>query len=486
MNTPDMALHERGAHALMAAYRRRELSPLEVMQSVLAQIGRWEPRLHASYLLRPELALQQARASEARWQRGQPCGALDGVPVTLKENIATRGDPMPLGTLASDLTPASADAPPAARLFQAGAIMVCKTSMPDYGMLSSGLSSFHALARNPWDLSKTPGGSSAGGAAAAAAGYGPLHIGTDIGGSLRLPAGWCGIFSLKPSLGRIPIDPPYTGRAAGPMTRSVADSALLMQVLSQPDARDSMSLPYQAIHWEQFDRGVDSLRGLKIGLLLDAGCGLAVDAEIRAAIERAARIFERAGAIVEPMSPFLTPTMLAGMDHAWRMRLHLELAALPADKQAQVLPYILQWAHSAAGLSGAQVFAAFSQFHATRVATVRACQPFDYVLSPTAPVSAFAAELPSPTNDPLRPLEHIGFTVPYNMSEQPAAAINCGYTGKGLPIGLQIAGRRFDDLGVLQVARAFELLRDPQQPWPPAPTVGISPAPGAPDSGRAG
>lgn len=464
-----MKLHELGGSQLIAAYRRRELSPVEVTQAVLAQIERWEPHIHASYLLRPEHALAQARASEARWQRGAPCGALDGVPVTIKENLATRGDPVPLGTLATDLTPAAADAPPPARLFEAGAVMVCKTTMPDYGMLSSGLSSFHALARNPWDLSKTPGGSSAGGGAAAAAGYGPLHMGTDIGGSLRLPAGWCGIFSLKPSLGRIPIDPPYTGRAAGPMTRSVADAALMMQVLSLPDARDSMSLPYQSIAWDQFDRGVDMLRGLRIGLLLDAGCGLPVEPEVRAAIERAAQIFQRAGASVEAMAPFLTPAMLDGMDHAWRLRSHIDLAALPDDKRATVLPYIQQWADSAAGLSAPQAFVAFSQFHATRVATVQACQPFDFVISPTSPMPAFAAELPSPTNDPLRPLEHIAFTVPYNMSEQPAASINCGYTPAGLPIGLQIAGRRFDDLGVLQLARAFELLRDPQRPWPSPP-----------------
>ncbi len=464
-----MKLHQLGAHELIAGYRSQAFTPVDVTQAVLEHVAQWEPHLHASYLLRPELALAQARASAVRWHEGQPCGVLDGVPVTIKENIATRGDPVPLGTLASDLTPASASAPPAARLFEAGAVMVCKTTMPDYGMLSSGLSSFHALARNPWDLNKTPGGSSAGGGAAAAAGYGPLHIGTDIGGSLRLPAGWCGIFSLKPSLGRIPIDPPYTGRAAGPMTRSVADAALMMQVLSLPDARDSMSLPYQAIAWNKFDQGVGILRGLKIGLLLDAGCGLAVEPEVLAAIERAARIFEQAGAVVEPMKPFLTPAMLAGMDHAWRLRSQIDLAALAPGKKASVLPYIQQWADSAAGMTGPQAFAAFSQFHNTRVATVRACQPFDFVLSPTSPMPAFAAELPSPTNDPMRPLEHIAFTVPYNMSEQPAASINCGYTAAGLPIGLQIAGRRFDDLGVLQVSRAFELLRDPQRAWPQLP-----------------
>jgi aspartyl-tRNA(Asn)/glutamyl-tRNA(Gln) amidotransferase subunit A len=463
------SLHELSAPALIAAYRRRELSPVEVTQSVLGHIERWEPHLHALYLLRPELALQQARASEARWLRGAPAGPLDGVPVTIKDNIATQGDPTPLGTAATQLAPAAADAPPAARVREAGGVIVAKTTMPDYGMLSSGLSSFHALARNPWNLDCTPGGSSAGAGAAAAAGYGPLHIGTDIGGSLRLPAGWCGIFSLKPSLGRIPIDPPYIGRAAGPMTRTVEDSAWLMQVLSLPDARDSMSLPYQAIEWDGFDAGADKLKGLRIGLLLEAGCGLAVEPAIRAAIEHAARLFERAGAIVTPMQPFMTQAMLDGMDHFWRMRSWVDMKALAPEKRAKVLPYIQQWGDSAANMTGEQVFKAFSQFHATRLAAVHACREFDYVVSPTSPVPAFAAQLPSPTNDPLRPLEHIGFTVPFNMSEQPAASINCGYTPAGLPIGLQIVGQRFDDLGVLQVSRAFELIRDAQRPWPEPP-----------------
>ena len=462
-------LHELSASALIAAYRQRTLSPVDVMQAVLDHMARWEPHLCASYLPNPNRAMAQAFASQARWQRGEPCGLLDGIPVTIKENIATQGDPTPLGTAATVLQPAPADAPPAARLREAGAIVVCKTTMPDYGMLSSGLSSFHKLARNPWDLSKTPGGSSAGGGAAAAAGYGPLHIGTDIGGSMRLPAGWCGIFSLKPSLGRVPIDPAYTGRAAGPMTRTVADAALMMQVLSQPDARDSMSLPPQTIAWDQFEQGTKVLRGLRIGMLLDAGCGMPVDPQIQAAVQRAADLFERAGAVVQPMKAFMTPSLLDGMDHAWRMRSHLDLNALKRQQRSLVLPYIRAWADSAASMTGPQVFAAISQFHATRVATVNACNAFDFVISPTSPVVAFAAEQPSPTNDPLKPLEHIGFTVPFNMSEQPAASINCGYTESGLPIGLQIAGRRFDDLGVLQVSRAFELLRDEQRVWPKPP-----------------
>jgi aspartyl-tRNA(Asn)/glutamyl-tRNA(Gln) amidotransferase subunit A len=464
------ALHELPAPALVDLYRRREVSPVEVARSVLAHVERWEHHVQALFLLRPEAVLEQARASEARWLRGEPLGLIDGVPVTIKDNIATRGDPMPLGTAASELVPAGTDAPPAARVREHGGVLLAKTTMPDYGMLSSGLSSFHKLARNPWDLTRTPGGSSAGAGAAAAAGYGPLHIGTDIGGSLRLPAGWCGIFTLKPSLGRVPIDPPYIGRAAGPMTRTVADAALLMDVLARPDDRDSMSLPAQEIAWSAFDAGVDRLRGLRIGLLLEAGCGLPVAPEVREAVRRVGLLFERAGAVVAPMKPFMTQGMLDGMDHFWRMRSHVDMRTLPPEVKARVLPYIQQWADSAAGMSGEAVFRAFHQFHVTRVTTVNACRPFDYVISPVSPVPAFAAELPSPTNDPLRPLEHIGFTVPFNMSEQPAASINCGYTSGGLPIGLQVVGKRFDDLGVLQVARAFEQIREPQRPWPQPPS----------------
>lgn len=466
-------LHELSAPTLIELYRRRQASPVDVARSVLGHVERWEQHVQALYLLRPEQVMEQARASEARWLRGEPLGLIDGVPVTIKDNIATRGDPMPLGTAASGTDAAAADAPPAARVREHGGVILAKTTMPDYGMLSSGLSSFHKLSRNPWDLTKTPGGSSAGAGAAAAAGYGPLHIGTDIGGSLRLPAGWCGIYTLKPSLGRIPIDPPYMGRAAGPMTRTVEDAALFMDVLSRPDDRDSMSLPFQDIAWRDFDQGAGKLRGLRIGLLLEAGCGLGVEPEVRAAVERAAQLFERAGAVVAPLKPFMTQGMLDGMDHFWRMRSHVDMRALAPEVKARVLPYIQQWADSAAGMTGEAVYRAFHQFHLTRTATVQACRPFDYVISPVSPVPAFAAELASPTNDPLRPLEHIGFTVPFNMSEQPAASINCGYTAGGLPIGLQIAGKRFDDLGVLQVSRAFEIIREAQRPWPLPPSEAI-------------
>ena len=462
------ALHELSAAELSALYRSGEASPVETARAVIAHIGRWEPHLKATYAFDPEGALRQAAASEARWRRGEPLDALDGVPVTLKENIATQGVPMPLGTAATELVPMAEDAPPAARLREAGAVLVAKTTMPDYGMLSSGLSSFHPLTRNPWDLSKNPGGSSAGAGAAAAAGYGPLHVGTDIGGSIRLPAGWCGVFGLKPSLGRVPIKPPYAGRVAGPMTRSVRDAALLMRVLSRPDWRDTTSLPYQDIDWDALQR---EPRGLRFGLQMDAGWGLPVDAEVAAAVQAAARAFEAAGAVVEPMGPFMTREMIDGMDRFWRLRSWLDIAALPPGQRERVLPFIRAWAEGAAGIDAAQLFHGYNQMAAMREAAVAACRRFDFVLSPTCPIPSYAAEWPSPTNDPRRPLEHIGFTLPFNMSEQPSASVNCGWTAGGLPIGLQITGRRHDDLGVLQAAALYERLRPAQRPWPQPPAA---------------
>lgn len=460
-------LHELSAAQLTRLYATGAVSPLEVTRAVIAHIARWEPRLCALYAYDPEGALGQARESEARWRAGQALSPLDGVPLTLKENIATKGVPLPAGTAATELVPAAEDAPPAARLREAGCVLFAKTTMPDYGMLTSGLSSFHPLSRNPWNLALNPGGSSAGAAAAAAAGYGPLHVGTDIGGSIRLPAGLCGLFGLKPSLGRIPIKPPYAGRVAGPMTRTVTDAALMMRPLTRPDWRDTTSLPAQDLDWD--DLHIE-LRGLRIGLQLEAGWGLPADADTLAAVQAAARAFEAAGAIVEPLGPFSTRAMADGLDRFWRMRSYLDMSALPPERQARVLPYIRQWVATGATLTATEVFHGHSQMAALREAAVAACQPFDFVLSPVNPVSSYPAEWASPLNDPERPFEHIPFTLPYNMSEQPAASIACGVTAGGQPIGLQIVGRRHDDLGVLRVARAWEHMRPAPRPWPQPPS----------------
>lgn len=458
METP---LYELSAVQLLKHYRARTLSPVDVTKSVLARIERWEPSIKATYGLDAEAALASAKASEERWARNAPEGDLDGVPVTLKENIATRGTPVPLGSASTVLAPAASDAPAAARLREAGAVIVTKTTMPDFGFLGAAPSSFHPLTRNPWDLSKNTGGSSSGAGAAAAAGYGPLHLGTDIGGSVRIPANFCGVFGLKPSHGRIPVDPPAAARVIGPMTRTVADAALLMKVVSRPDPRDHMSLPPQEIAWERLDR---DLKGVRIGLWIEPTGGWPIDPEVRDAVLAAARTFEQAGAVVEQLADWTTQEMRMGMAHFFTMRCRMDLAAMPPERAKLAADYIHGAAEFASSLTPEETFLAFTRMQRMRAATVTATQPYDYVLSPVSPVLPFAAE--AINSAPENPLKDSHFTSVFNHSEQPAASINCGYSKSGLPIGLQIAGRRFDDLGVLQVACFYESVRLAQAPWP--------------------
>jgi aspartyl-tRNA(Asn)/glutamyl-tRNA(Gln) amidotransferase subunit A len=460
------ALHDLSAVDMIAGFRARQFSPSEVLDDLLAHVALWEPHIKALYAFDPDGARAAAKASTERWQKGEPMGPLDGVPVTIKDNIATKGVAVPLGTATTKLAPAEVDAPPAARLREAGSIIFSKTAMPDFGMLSSGLSSFHPLTRNPWDLRQNPGGSSAGAGAAGAAGYGPLHLGTDIGGSVRLPACWCGLVALKPSLGRVPIDPPYVGRVAGPMTRTVDDAALMMSVMAKPDRRDGMSLPPNDIHWKTLDK---SLRKLRIGLLLDPGVGQALEKEVRDVAVKAAKAFEAAGATVHDVKGVMTREMLDGLDNFWRARLWDDLSKLSAAERGKTLPYILNWAEAGAKLSGVDVIRGFNATMAIRASAAKLFADVDYVISPVSPVVKFAAEFAAPLNDPDRPFEHITYTVPWNMAENPAVSINGGYDAEGFPIGVQIIGRRFDDLGVLGMAKAFEALRGAQRPWPSPP-----------------
>ena len=460
------ALHDLSATDLIAGFRAKQFSPSEVLDDVLGHIAVWEPHIKALYAFDPESARAAAKASTERWQKGEAHGALDGVPVTIKDNIATKGVPVPLGSATMKLVPAEADAPPAARLREAGAIIFSKTTMPDFGMLSSGLSSFHPLTRNPWDLRQNPGGSSAGAGAAGAAGYGPLHLGTDIGGSVRLPACWCGLVALKPSLGRVPIDPPYVGRVAGPITRTVDDAALMMSVMAKPDRRDGMNLPPNDINWKALDK---PSRKLRIGLLLDLGVGQALEKEVRDVAVKAAKAFEGAGAVISEVKGVLTHETLQGLDNFWRARLWDDLSRLSSAERSKALPYILKWAEAGAKLSGVDVVRGFNATMAIRAAAAKLFADIDYLISPVSPVVKFAAELAAPLNDPDHPFEHIAYTVPWNMAENPAVSINGGYDATGFPIGVQIVGRRFDDLGVLGMAKAFESLRGPQRPWPMPP-----------------
>jgi aspartyl-tRNA(Asn)/glutamyl-tRNA(Gln) amidotransferase subunit A len=447
---------------MLAGFRSRDLSPVEVHESVQAVIEAREPQLNAFWRRDAELSGKAAAESEARWAAGEPAGPLDGVPVTLKENLARAGVPMPSGTAGVEPVVPDRDAPVTERVEEAGGVVLGSTVMPDWGMLSSGVSSLHGITRSPWNPEWTTGGSSAGAGAAAAGGYGPLHVGTDIGGSIRLPGTWLGLVTLKPSTGRIPLDQPYLGRSAGPMTRTVADAALFMSVLSRPDARDWTSLPPEQLDWQAL--GCD-VRGLRVGLHLDAGCGEPVEPVVADAVRRAAEVFSAAGAVVEPVEPFLSQDVLDDLDQFWQVRSWNDYRAQPAERKAKVLPYIVDWVHGGADVTGARVLECYGSIIRIQAATVAATAAYDLVLSPVAPGVAFAAEQPMPYSAPGKGMAHIGFTAPYNMSGQPAGTVNCGFTGDGRPIGLQVSGRRFEDLAVLRGLAWFEAHR-PQQAVP--------------------
>jgi len=450
---------------MLAAYADRTLSPVEVHDAIQKLIAEREPQLNAFFVRDAGASRWAAAASAVRWARGEPLGPIDGVPVTLKENIARKGIPMPSGVAGTQAPPAAADAPVTARVQESGAVVLGSTTMPDWGMLSSGVSSLHGITRSPWNPAWTTGGSSSGAGAAAAAGYGPLHVGTDIGGSIRLPGTWLGLVALKPSFGRIPMDSPYLGRCAGPMTRTVRDAALLMQVLSRPDVRDWSSLPPADINWSDLDLDV---RGSRVAVHVDAGVGMPVDPAVAGAVEAVAAIFASAGAVVEQIAPFMTPTMLEDLDLFWRVRFWNDFAALPPKRQRNILPFIVNWCSRGAQVSGARTISCYHSIMELSAATVAATAAYDLVLSPVAPTVAFPAEWPMPFGEEDCAMAHIGFTAPYNMSGQPACSINCGFTDDGKTIGVQIAGRRFDDLGVLRAAAWYEQARPPEATplWP--------------------
>jgi Asp-tRNA(Asn)/Glu-tRNA(Gln) amidotransferase A subunit family amidase len=308
-----------------------------------------------------------------------------------------------------------------------------------------------------------PGGSSSGAGAAAAAHYGPLHLGTDIGGSIRLPAGWCGLVGLKPSLGRVPIDPYYMGRCAGPMTRTVDDAALMMEVLAQPDARDATSLPPAPIDWRA---RIGSVQGLRVGLMMEAGCGLPVDPQVSDVVRKAADVFSAEGAAIVPVEGVLTREILDGIDIFWRARSWDDIARLPEERRRKILPYILDWASKGDAVTGRQAVAGFNRSYELRRRCAALFTQVDVVLSPVSPVLSFPAEFASPLNDPERPFEHITFTLPWNISEQPAIAINCGFSTDGFPIGLQIVTPRFADEQAVALAQWYEERRGAILNWP--------------------
>ena len=459
-------LAECSATELLELYRSRAASPVEATQAVLDRIARLNPALRAFCWVDGEAALRAARASETRWQAGAPCGPLDGVPTSIKDLILTRGWPTLRGSCTVDPDqPWEVDAPATARLREAGAVLLGKTATPEFGCKGETNSPLTGITRNPWDLSRTPGGSSGGTAAAVAAGMGPLSVGTDGAGSVRIPASFCGNFGLKPSFGRVPAYPlsPFGSVAhLGPHTLSVTDAALMMNVLSQPDARDWTSLPPERCDYLQgLDDGV---RGLRIAYSPTLGYARNVNPEVAAAVQQAVRDLESLGAVVEQVDPgfddpleittglwFLgAATIWAGLTPAQRALCDPDFAA-EAALGAEFSALDIAQLNLRRGALGSQL-RQFMQGH-------------DLIATPTVAVTAFEARPAghSPTHSAAM-LGWTPFSYPFNLSQQPAATIPCGLSREGLPIGLQLVGPMFGDALVLRACRAYEQLRPIARP----------------------
>jgi aspartyl-tRNA(Asn)/glutamyl-tRNA(Gln) amidotransferase subunit A len=459
-----------GVQDLRSRYCSRQLSPVEVTRAVLERIAAVNPHVNAVCHVDPEGALAQAQASERRWRHGAPHGEFDGIPVTVKDSVAVAGMPAPNGTrAAANAAVEPADAPATARLREQGAVLIGKTTMPDYGMTASGVSSLYGITRNPWNLARNCGGSSSGAGVAVAAGFGPVAVGEDIGGSVRIPAAFCGVVGLKPSYGRVPLDRPCIGLVIGPLARTVADAALLLRVISRADARDCTALPHDD---RDYLAGIDAgVRGLRMGLLLDIGFGLPVEPAVRERVEDAAARLTQCGAHVEPMRPIFEADPEPDFDRMLLAYAWAEFGALPAARQAAALPEFIAWCRQCDALSAADLTRALMGIGASRHRVLAACNRYDYVLAPTMAIEPYAAELPWPIGG----TRHNPFCFPFNLSEQPALSVCCGLTRNGLPVGLQIIGRRCDDAGVLRVGRAYEAARG-CMPRPPEPRPAPHPA----------
>jgi aspartyl-tRNA(Asn)/glutamyl-tRNA(Gln) amidotransferase subunit A len=447
---------------LVAKFRARDLSPVDVARAVLDRIEAVDAKTNAFCLVDAEAALEQARASEARWAKGTPAGRVDGVPALVKDILLTKGWPTLRGSKTVDPAgPWTDDAPSVARLKEHGAVLIGKTTSPEFGWKGVTDSPLTGITRNPWDLSKTPGGSSGGASAAVAAGMGHLALGTDGGGSIRIPAGFTGIFGHKPSFGRVPAWPmsPFgTVAHVGPMTRTVADAALMLTVIAEPDARDWYSLQYEGRDYtENLDKGVS---GLKIAYSPRLGYVDQVDPEVAGLVEAAAMSFEALGARVEAVDPGIDdPADIFRV--LWWAGARSFLAKLPTDKKALLDPGLATVVEEAAGI-GIDDYLAASLKRAELGRRMRQfMEGWDLLLTPALPIPAFGAGLLSPYDDPVGKWTNwTPFSFPFNLTQNPAASVPCGFTSGGLPAGLQIVGRMFDDVTVLRAAHAYERAHD--------------------------
>ncbi len=444
------------AEAMLNHFARGRLTPVEALQAVTERIARLNPSLNAFVVMNPK-ALDAAAESAMRWRAGRPIGPLDGVPVTVKDLVDLAGFPTRRGSRTTPTTQVNDDAPLVVSLRAAGAVIIGKTTTTEFGWKSPGDCPLNGITRNPWNTEYTTGGSSSGAGAAGAAGFGLLHLGTDAGGSVRIPAAWCGLVGLKPTYGRIPQWPAgvfASVACAGPMTRTVRDAALMFSVMAQYDPRDPFCLRTEDRDWRD---GIEAgVAGLTVGVMRRPGFDAPADEETLAAIERAARLLSDAGAFVEEADAELPDTSIV-FSRVWGAALSRLVASTPTQLLNLLDPGIREVAAALGGMTAVE----FMDAEAVRAQVGHAMglyhQRYDLLLCPTVPAGPPLAD--APTTDPVRALHTAWapWTFTFNLSRQPAITVPMGPRATGLPNAVQIAAAQFRDDLVLRAARAIEV-----------------------------
>jgi aspartyl-tRNA(Asn)/glutamyl-tRNA(Gln) amidotransferase subunit A len=452
---------------LAAAYRAGRLSPVEATESILDRIDRLNDQLGAFCTPTPDLARQQARDAAERLRRGRPLGPLDGVPISIKDLTWTRGIRTTRGSrLYADFTP-DEDPPVVERLRAAGAVILGKTNTPEFGWKGATENLLFPPTRNPWNLERTAGGSSGGAGAAVAAGLGPLALGTDGAGSIRIPASFCGVVGLKPCFGRVPAYPaPNDLAVTGPLARTVRDAALLLDLIAGYDPRDRHALPNPDASLLAACEG--GVAGLRIAWSHDLGYA-PVDPEVRTLAEAAARRFAELGAQVEAADPgFDDPRET--INALFYAQIGAQVAGLPPERRALLDPGLAAVLDEYRALTATDYLQHVARRHALYDQARRFFARYDLLLTPTIATSPFSLGIAGPDAVAGQPVGRLGwtpFTFPWNLTDQPAISVPCGATRDGLPVGLQIVGRRLAESAVLRAAAAFEDLAPWTHHWPP-------------------
>lgn len=444
---------------LAESYETGDASPVEMAQATLGQIAAHNETLNCVCLIDEETTLGMARASEARWHKGEPLGPVDGVPVTIKDLTLTKGWPTLRGSKTTDPAgPWDEDAPATARLREAGAVIVAKTTTPEFGWKGVTDSPLTGITRNAWNRGRTPGGSSGGAAAAAGAFMGPLHQGSDAAGSIRIPAAFSGVFGHKPTFGVVPNYPlpGHIGSLAnmGPITRTVRDSVAMLNVLAQPDFRDFMAPP---VHGRDYFDGLeDGVADLRIAYSATLGGQGWADDDVADAVAAAAKMFEELGATVAAADPDI-PDCRPIIETIWFAADAFIVDNMPPGKAELMDPGLLAVAAEGRNMTVGDLIGAHAARIDLGVRMARFHQDYDLLLTPQMPLEAFAAGKDFPDDRDMHEwVDWSPFTYPFNLSMQPAASVPCGFGGDGMPVAFQLVGRRFDDATVLRAARAYE------------------------------